>query len=78
MPFKTLTDSLKEMGFAPLFGSNNEQAGTMVFVQSEHKAIAIIVFDTNNKACLVMMQGNLRMHNENFEAIASKMIGTKT
>lgn len=77
LPYKEMTNSLANMGFLPLFGSNNEKTGTMVFVQGEKKAIAIIVFDTNGNSCLATIQENLRLHNENYEAITSELIGRK-
>lgn len=77
LPFKEMTSNLKDMGFLPLFGSNNEKTGTMVFIQSEHKAMAIVVFDTGGNSCLATIQENLRLQNENYEAITSGLIGKK-
>ena len=72
-----MTDGLQGMGFLPLFGSNNDKAGTMVFVQGKDKVIAIVIFDTGGTACLATMQENLRLNNENYEAITSELIGKK-
>ena len=77
LPFKEMTDGLQGMGFLPLFGSNNDKAGTMVFVQGKDKVIAIVIFDTGGTACLATMQENLRLNNENYEAITSELIGKK-
>lgn len=77
LPFKEMTDGLQGMGFLPLFGSNNDKAGTMVFVQGKDKVIAIVIFDTGGNACLATMQENLRLNNENYEAITSELIGKK-
>lgn len=77
LPFKEMTNNLSNMGFLPLFGTNNEKTGTMVFVQGEHKALAIVVFDTGGNSCLATIQENLRLHNENYEAITSGLIGKR-
>lgn len=77
LPVKEMTDGLQGMGFLPLFGSNNDKAGTMVFVQGKDKVIAIVIFDTGGNACLATMQENLRLNNENYEAITSELIGKK-
>lgn len=77
LPFKEMTDGLMGMGFLPLFGTNNDKSGTMILVQGENKALAIILFDTAGNACLATMQENLRLHNENYEAITSGLIGKK-
>lgn len=77
LPLKEMQAGLMNMGFLPLFGSNNEKTGTMVFVQGKDRVIAIVVFDTAGMACLASMQENLRLNNENYEAITSELIGKK-
>lgn len=83
LPLPQMMEMITGVGFVPVFKTNNGKTATLVLIQSEKKAMAVIVFDSTAKApeqsvaCLATMQENLQMNDKAFEEIMRKLVGVR-
>lgn len=83
IPLPQMMEMVTGVGFVPVFKSTNGKTATLVLVQGEKKAMAVVVFDATAKkpeesvACLASMQENLQMNEKAFEEVMRKMVGTR-
>ena len=83
LPLPQMMEMITGVGFVPIFKSTDKKTATLVLVQGEKKALAIILFDATAKkpeestSCLVTMQEGLQMNDKAFEEVMRKLIGVR-
>lgn len=83
LPLPQMMEMITGVGFVPVFKSGNEKTSTVILIQPDKKALAVIVFDSTAKkpeesvSCLATMQENLQMNDKAFEEIMRKLIGVR-
>ena len=83
LPLTQMMEMVTGVGFVPVFKSTNGKTATLILIQGDKKALAVVVFDATAKkpeestACLATMQENLQMNDKAFEEIMRKIVGTR-
>ena len=83
-PFQVIDSNLTKSGFVLAYMSADDEfkIGTRFYINSEQKAIAVLMIEINDpgpspKACIATIQGNLYTNKDALEHLHRSLIGEK-